>query len=192
MHLNVFLKGTNFLPFLDISAEDGVQLNNFDHIGCSNLIFTHSGLPLGSRIETKLRVNTLLLILNQLYGLTITLKFLNYTLQVCSNGVISFGNSYFYFWYPERFPSRYFYIRRANVLAAYWNDHDPRSEGTVEYKMYTTELGTQAEQYLSSVSGYVSQQQEKNFTGTWMLVAYWNQVPPYPYGHSYWVSSSYE
>ena len=109
------------------------------------------------------------------------------SLQVCSNGVISFGKNYFYFWYPERFPSRYFYIRRANVLAAYWNDHDPRSEGTVEYKVYTTELGAQAEQYLSTVSGYISQQQERNFTGTWMLVAYWNQVPPYPYGHSYWV-----
>lgn len=108
-------------------------------------------------------------------------------MQVCSNGVISFGNNYFYFWYPDLFPSRYFYIRRANVIAAFWNDQG--GEDTVFYKVYTRGLGSKAEQNLDTVSSLVSEQQDTNFTGNWMLVAYWNQVPPYPYGFFYWVNN---
>ncbi len=73
------------------------------------------------------------------------------------------------------------------MLAVFWNDHDPRMNSEVQYNVYSIDEGTLAEHYLNTVSRHVSKQEEKNFTGTWMIVAYWKQVPPYPYGSNYWV-----
>ena len=39
--------------------------------------------------------------------------------------------------------------------------------------------GKEAGEYLDLVSSYVSRQHSTNFTGSWMLVAYWDRIPPY-------------
>ena len=54
------------------------------------------------------------------------------SLQVSENGVISFGNKWFYD-KPERFPTQDRYIQDRFVLAPYWSDNDIRRDGTVRY-----------------------------------------------------------
>ena len=54
--------------------------------------------------------------------------------QVGTNGVISFGRP-FYFWYSQKFPTRYPWIRDTYVAAPLWMDMDMRSRG---YVIYTT------------------------------------------------------
>lgn len=108
-------------------------------------------------------------------------------IQVCSNGVISVGRRSFYWWYPDRFPSRYFGVRESNVVALFWNDHDHRAgRSRIAYKTYTPEQGDIAAEKISRISTFVSNEVEEEFTGIWMLVAHWMDVPPYPFGSSYY------
>lgn len=59
-------------------------------------------------------------------------------------------------------------------MAPFWTDSDiSEGVGEVSYQVYDN---SQSES-LSWVSTYVSQQQQINFIGTWMLVAEWRDVP---------------
>jgi hypothetical protein len=59
-------------------------------------------------------------------------------------------------------------------LAPYWIDNDPSVAGLVSYEVFTGD-STQ----LNEVSEFISQSQCVQFTGTWMLVAEWDDVPPF-------------
>ena len=52
--------------------------------------------------------------------------------QVGTNGIISFGRP-FYFWYPQNFPTRYPWVRDTFVAAPFWQDVDIRSKGDIIY-----------------------------------------------------------
>ena len=58
-------------------------------------------------------------------------------------------------------------------LAPYWIDNDPSVAGLVSYEVFSGD-STQ----LNEVSDYISQSQCVQFSGTWMLVAEWDDVPP--------------
>ena len=49
--------------------------------------------------------------------------------------------------------------------------------GEVSYEVHSG-----ADSLLNGVSTFISSYEESEFLGTWMLVAEWNQVHPYPHG----------
>ena len=95
-----------------------------------------------------------------------------FSLKVSTNGIISFGRP-FSSHSPHLFPGTSFYNY---LVAPFWTDTDiTEGVGEVSYLVYDK---SQSES-LSWVSTYISQQQQISFTGTWMLVAEWRDVPEY-------------
>ena len=85
--------------------------------------------------------------------------------QVITNGYLSLGSRYIDFT-PRRFPADDF------IIAPFWSDVDIRSVGDISYEIHTSSTAA-----MSLVSTFISQRQQIDFTGTWMLIAYWNNVP---------------
>ena len=95
------------------------------------------------------------------------------------------GSSHFSMSRPERFPSADPVVSESNLLAPMWNDHDARmSSSHVYYKEYAQDQGDLADMKLGIISAFITNQQnlQQNFSGTWMMVAQWDEVPPYPFG----------
>ena len=91
--------------------------------------------------------------------------------QVSSNGIISFSRPFPYH-SPHLFPGTSFY---SFLVAPFWTDNGiSNGIGSVSYQVHdsTTES-------LNWVSSYISQHQQIRFTGNWMLVAEWSNVPKY-------------
>ena len=57
-------------------------------------------------------------------------------------------------------------------IAPYWIDSDPSVRGNVSYEAHGTNSSL-----LQQVSDYISVSQNLSFNGTWMMVAYWWDVP---------------
>ena len=90
-----------------------------------------------------------------------------------SNGVLSFGNS-FYDYYPQIFPYMY---GDYPLIAPYWTDIDLRGGvGDVRYTVYTTESGSS---YIDEVNKFLDNTENGTFTATMILVAQWIDVCPY-------------
>ncbi len=83
-----------------------------------------------------------------------------------------FGRSY-----PNHSPYIFPGSRFQNYLVApFWSDNDiTRGVSEVSYQVYNN---SQSES-LFWVSTYISQQEHINFSGTWMLIAEWKNVPEY-------------
>ena len=60
----------------------------------------------------------------------------------------------------------------AAFVAPYWIDNDPSIEGNVSYSVVVRD-----NELLQTVSNYIAQSQRISFNGTWMLIAYWLDVP---------------
>ena len=99
--------------------------------------------------------------------------------------MISFSRP-FYYWYPYLFPG-FSYLRRFYVVAPYWADHDIRSEGSVFYETFERGRSQNDDIILSRVNDYLTRSNEtaSSFSGTFMILAEWNGVHPYPHGSSY-------
>ena len=57
-------------------------------------------------------------------------------------------------------------------IAPYWIDSDPSVKGNVSYEVHGTNSPL-----LQRVSDYISVSQNLSFSGTWMMVAYWWDLP---------------
>ena len=57
-------------------------------------------------------------------------------------------------------------------IAPYWFDNDPSSHGNVSYEIHSI-----SSLLLTQVSEYISNRESTQFTGNWMVVAYWLDVP---------------
>ena len=57
-------------------------------------------------------------------------------------------------------------------IAPYWIDSDSSVRGNVSYEAHGTNSSL-----LQRVSDYISVSQNLSFSGTWMMVAYWWDVP---------------
>ena len=98
--------------------------------------------------------------------------------------MISFGRP-FYYWYPSQFPG-YYYLRRFYVVAPYWADHDIRTEGNVSYETFERGRSRNDDIVLDNVSHYLRINGEApSFSGTFMILAEWQDVHPYPHGFNY-------
>ena len=86
-----------------------------------------------------------------------------------SNGVLSFGNS-FYDYYPKKFPYLYGDI---SLIAPYWTDIDLYAIGNVRHTVYTTENGSS---YIDQVNAFLDNTKNETFTATMILVAQWIDV----------------
>ncbi len=84
----------------------------------------------------------------------------------------------------ERFPTSDIRISQSNLLAPFWNDHDGRnSASNVKYRVYSGVAGDPDVMYIvrSFISNHVDAKLFGKFKPTWMLVASWRDVPPYPH-----------
>ena len=97
--------------------------------------------------------------------------------------MISFSRP-FYYWYPYPFPG-YYYLRRFHVVAPYWADHDIRKEGNVFYETFERGKSQNDDSMLQRVNDYLRYKTGSNFSGTFMILAEWNGVHPYPQGSRY-------
>ena len=114
----------------------------------------------------------------------------SFFLQVCANGAISIGAGHFNFYSPTFFPSILPAISSANVLAPFWNDHDAQGPSSrILYKVYENSFGEMAREKIKNVSMLVEAQKNVSFTGVWMLVAEWLDVPAYPFSQNDLVNS---
>ena len=57
-------------------------------------------------------------------------------------------------------------------IAPYWIDNDPSMGGNVSYEIHQG-----GSPMLKLVSDYISSNQSRQFCGTWMMMAYWWDVP---------------
>ena len=101
--------------------------------------------------------------------------------QVGTNGIISFRDP-FYFHAPQLFPGIFSDVIGAYLVAPFWGDVDIRRAGNVLYEVMTEGASPEAADLIMEVSNFVSNQTSDDFSGTWMLVAMWDQVHPYPHG----------
>lgn len=93
--------------------------------------------------------------------------------QVSTNGYFSFGEAAAYN-NPQLFspssPSAY-------IVAPFWANNDISNRvGNITYEVHTAETSPS---YMMLVSSFISQQKQVKFSGNWMLVAYWNDVPQF-------------
>ena len=57
-------------------------------------------------------------------------------------------------------------------VAPYWIDNDPSIQGNVSYGVHV-----QGSSCLQVINNFISRDQEIEFSGVWMLVAFWQNVP---------------
>ena len=96
-----------------------------------------------------------------------------FVMQVSTNGYFSFGEAAAYN-NPQLFspssPSAY-------IVAPFWANNDISNRvGNITYEVHTAETSPS---YMMLVSSFISQQKQVKFSGNWMLVAYWNDVPQF-------------
>ena len=92
--------------------------------------------------------------------------------KVTTNGLISFGSAYTS-WFNQVFPGSFF-ISSRYLVAPFWDDVDTRfGSGEISYEIHTDGY------YLEAVNEFLKRNRPSNFEGTWMMVAYWNEVHPY-------------
>ena len=101
--------------------------------------------------------------------------------QVGTNGIVSLGEP-FYFSASSNFPTANYFIHSANVTAPFWSDVDTRLAGSVSYETHQRGFNAESNAKLERVSGFISARQNISFTASWMLVAHWDKVHPYPHG----------
>ncbi|XP_065884099.1 mucin-like protein isoform X2 [Dysidea avara] len=143
------------LPFLSF-ADGKKQLRRYLD-GVSDTIYIPNGFPFGLQTHTLAYVST--------------------------NGVISFSRP-FYYWWPFPFPG-FYYLRRFHVVAPYWSDNDIRREGEVSYEIFEKGRSSYDDVLLDRVNTYLTANMMTNFSGTFMILAEWRDVHPYPHGSSY-------
>ena len=105
------------------------------------------------------------------------------TRQVSTNGVISFG-AVFSFLGPTPFSNASSHPASASFVAApYWADIDTTFNGEIWYETHTAEgNSTESDLLLERVSRFIRERQnEPTFSGTWMLVAMWNESFPFSF-----------
>ena len=94
----------------------------------------------------------------------------DYSMQVNTNGMLSFGFS-FGDYIPQTFPLSY--VQPYALIALYWDDHDVRGKGQIYYRF------TKDEVLLDSVGSNISFAFNTSFSPTWLFIATWDEVVEY-------------
>ena len=113
--------------------------------------------------------------------------------QVNENGVFSFEDPY-KFSHPNPYPTGSPATRVKHVLSPFWSDNDIRREGTVRYVTFERSFPMDGSQIMDEAAAYVNTQlvnDDQVFHPTWMIVAQWDRVHPYPHGSAEGASEGY-
>ena len=63
------------------------------------------------------------------------------------------------------------------IVAPFWSNNDISNRiGNITYEVHSTEV---SQSQIALVSSFISQQQQVQFNGSWMIVAKWNGVPQF-------------
>lgn len=103
---------------------------------------------------------------------------------------MSFGQPW-YFYYPQPFPTWWYWGRKNYIIAPYWNDHDTRQSGSISYEVHQSGANSVSNQFLNIVSRFIEANKGVSFSGRWMAVVQWDLVHPYPHGSYWWWSWYY-
>lgn len=106
---------------------------------------------------------------------------------MCANGIITVGSlSPLRVYNARHFPTNFLRVAQTNIVAPFWNDHDLR-DSSAYYKVYNASSGEAGAinslEYVSSLISYQERDELRGsrFEGIWMLVAHWENVPPFPF-----------
>lgn len=102
------------------------------------------------------------------------MSFQQHSLQVITNGVIFFETAIARFGVTEFSPVDMNYPMITPFIAPYWIDNDASTKGVVSYEVIT---GTNDR--LNQVNDFISNSENVDFRGTWMLLAEWLNVPQF-------------
>ena len=92
-------------------------------------------------------------------------------MQVLSDGAITFDRGA-RLYLPQTYPLQGD-LSDLQIVSVFLADHDPRSSGTVRYKVFET-----VTEEMRTVSEFIRNRTvSSSFGGTWMLVAEWRDVP---------------
>ena len=108
------------------------------------------------------------------------------TLQVANNGIFSFIEEFSH-WDPEAFPGDSTSVQNRYLVTPFWDDVDISGPGggSIYYQVHEASGDNPGSlSLLEQVNDFVQAVENSSFVGTWMLVAMWDQVHPYPYGTS--------
>ncbi|XP_064385849.1 mucin-like protein [Halichondria panicea] len=147
------VEGVDFFP--PIFPDDAVELFDSDD-GCSQRIYSSTGIPFGASAHQYV--------------------------HVCTNGMLTVGTPPLLLGTAqEQFPTSDTRISQSNLLVPFWNDHDGRDPvSSVTYRVYGGATGDP--DFMHNVSSFISKYIDAElFEPTWMLVASWRGVPPYPH-----------
>lgn len=94
-------------------------------------------------------------------------------MQVSTNGLVSFGRP-FTDRDPETFPSDTSDVFWRYIAAAFWADWLTLTSGNVSWELHTA---LSSRSLLEEVDDLIQREYgDTNFTGSWMLVAFWENV----------------
>ena len=90
-----------------------------------------------------------------------------------TNGVISFGFRETAYRYTLEHMDQF-------IVAPFWGDIDiSTNQGTIRYEVHQSPSAA-----IDQVDSYISSKIGSPFAGTWMLVAYWDNVPEFDFVYS--------
>ena len=72
------------------------------------------------------------------------------------------------------------------LIAPYWSNIDTRLDGEVDYQVLNAGVGgDETNNRFDQVTSFINSETDTNFAAaSWMLVATWRGVHPYPHGES--------
>lgn len=70
-------------------------------------------------------------------------------------------------------------------MAPYYSDNDIRRSGEVYYDVFRRGSSTSDNIILDTVNHYIRLKTNEDFSGTFMILAEWRDVHPYPHGSCY-------
>ena len=95
--------------------------------------------------------------------------------QVSTNGLVSFGRSISSA-DPQLFPTSTPEVYWSYILAPFWADLDTTEGGMVSWELHDM---SHSPQLLDTVNTFIQTLNDVNFTGSWMLVTFWEDVTQY-------------
>ena len=98
--------------------------------------------------------------------------------QVGTNGIISFGAA-FNDHNTVPFPGTTAIVTGSFLVAPFWSDVDIEQDGQILYEVHNSTNSDLLDQVSSAINNNTD---AIDFSGTWMLVARWDNVSPYPAG----------
>ena len=103
------------------------------------------------------------------------------SMQVGTNGIISFGEEYTHFdasLFPTTLAASYY----SYVVAPYWADVDNRADGRIYWEIHTSQGEAVSQQLITRVNDFIFNETTVSLGGTWMMVTTWEDVYPWPHG----------